>query len=370
MPVRCSRAYLYAQWKEPLKSTIANQIYMEISELSELESSVQSLLGLAKVELEEQRLQQRREEQIQAALNEIKQRLEPLLEQVEAMIKQFDEREISDSSARQKLEEKAADIRRQLEEAPFLAAQTVDRQTIAHEERLLDKQLLEQTNQWRQALKTDLLEMITEQQDFFSATDAAISIRGYLHDLKAINALEEVVEALIHQINILSEEGPVARLRGTHEQTLTFIYNKALENRARVERAAEVQPRTRHRTSEKRPNPYTGLSGKVVVFGGHDRLASSVRNRLRDSGVQLEWCTAQDGLQLAQQIENHIYTADLLLIITGYASHSLTEKAMQVAQKANKTPEMINTTGMTRVLEAIEFGLKTKLLASQYSRSA
>lgn len=347
-----------------------NRIAMDISELNDLESSVQGLLALAKVELEEKRLQQRREEQIQEAVRQIRQRLEPLLAQIEQMIAQFDSQDIVDSAARQKLTAKAEDIRLQLEEAPFLAAQTVDRQLIAYEERLLDEQIQQQTNHWRQALKIDLLDMIAEQEDFFNATDAAISIRGYIRDLKAIGALEEVVDALIDRINCLSEEGPVAKMRGSHEQTLTFIYNKALENRARVERTTEVQPRARHRTSEKRPNPYATLAGKVVVFGGHDRLASSVRNRLRDSHVELTWCTAQDGLQLAQQAENHIYNADLLLIITGYASHSLTEKALQVAQKANKTPEMINTTGMTRVLEAIEFGLKTRLLANQYSRSA
>ena len=343
---------------------------MEISELNELESSVQSLLALAKVELEEKRLQQQREEQIQEALTAIRRRIEPLLSQVEEMIQRFDSQEISDSAARQKLVDKADDLRQQLENAPFLAAQTVDRQLIAYEERLLDEQLLEQTNRWRYALKTDLLDMIAEQEDFFSVTDASIALRGYVHDLKAISALEETVDALIERINSLSEEGPVARLRGTHEQTLNFIYNKALENRARVDRATEVQPRTRHRTSEKRPNPYSSLTGKVVIFGGHDRLANSIRNRLRDSQVDLVWCTAQEGLQMAQQAENHIYNADLLLIITGYASHSLTEKAVQVAQKASKTPEMINTTGMTRVLEAIEYGLKTRLLANQYSRSA
>ncbi|MGB3557707.1 MAG: DUF2325 domain-containing protein, partial [Geitlerinemataceae cyanobacterium] len=238
-------------------------IPMEISELNDLENSVQGLLALAKVELEEKRLQQRREEQIQEAIQAIRQRLEPLLAQIEQMIGQFDSQDIADSAARQKLAAKAADIRQQLEEAPLLAAQTVDRQLIAYEERLLDEQMQEQMNHWRQALKIDLLDMIAEQEDFFNATDAAISIRGYIRDLKAIGALDEVVEALIERINCLSEEGPVARMRGSHEQTLTFIYNKALENRARVERTTEVQPRARHRTSEKRPNPYAALSGKV-----------------------------------------------------------------------------------------------------------
>ncbi|MBO9999755.1 MAG: DUF2325 domain-containing protein [Cyanobacteria bacterium SID2] len=343
---------------------------MDINDLKDIESSVNSLLSLAKAELEEKRLQQQREEQIQEKIREIEQRLKPLLTQVEVMLRQYDVENIDDSVARQKLEDKARELREQLANAPVLASQVVDRQLILYEERLLDEQLAEQTNQWRHALKHDLLDTISEQPDFFSATDFAVAMRGYVEDLKAIGALEEVVETLIDRINELSTEGPVARLRGTHEQTLTFIYHKAMENRSRVERPTEVQPKTRHRSSAKRPNPYASLSGKIVVFGGHDRLATAVKNRLRDSNVELIWCTAQDGLQMAQQAETHIYTADLLLVITGYASHSLTERAMEVAKKADKSPEMINTTGMTRVLEAIEYGLKTQLLANQFSKTA
>lgn len=184
-----------------------------------------------------------------------------------------------------------------------------------------------------------------------------------MHDLKAIGALEAVVDTLITQINTYSEEGPVARLRGSHEQTLSFIYNKALENRARVDRAPDVQPRVRHRSSEKRPNPYGQLEGKVVIFGGHDRLETAIRNRLRDANVNLVWCTAQAGPQIAEQAETHIANADLILILTGYTSHKLTDKAIHAAQRAGKPTEMINTTGVVRVLEAIEYGLKTKQLA-------
>lgn len=345
---------------------------MDISDLNDLENSVQDLLSLAKIELEEKRLQQQRDEQVEQEICKIQQRLEPLLGQVEQMLSQLTLEDFVDSVTRQKLEEKAADLKQKLADAPFLAAQIIDRQMILNEERLLDERLTEQTNRWRQALKADLLEMISEQQDFFSATDAAIAVRAYIHDLKAINALEEVVDLLITQINENSEEGPVARLRGSHEQTLVFIYNKALENRSRVERAPDVQPRIRHRTSEKRPNPYSLLEGKVVIFGGHDRLETVIRTRLRDSEVDLVWCTAQAGPQIAGQAESHIVSADLILIITGYTSHKLTDKAVQAAQRAGKNVEMINTTGVVRVLEAIEYGLKTQQLArrlkSHYSK--
>ncbi len=342
---------------------------MHTSELDDLEASVQDLISMAEMELEEKRLQQQREDKIQRAREDLEQRLLPLLEQVNKALSLFAPDD-TDSIARKKLEEKAADLRYKLDHLDLLAAEVVDEELIANEENLLGQRDLERDNRWRQTLKADLLEMILEQDDFYKATDAAIAIRGYMHELKIIGALDEVVDALMRQINDHSEDGPVARLRGTHEQTLNFIYNKALENRSRVERIPDVQPRIRHRSSEKRPNPYSQLEGKVVIYGGHDRLETAVRNRLRDSKVTLIWCTAQSGLQMADQAENHVSTADLVIIITGYASHKLTDKAMQAVQQAGKTPQMVNTTGMIRLLEAIEYGLKTKLLMSQYSKSA
>ncbi len=341
---------------------------MDNSELDILESSVQDLLSLVKQEVEEKRIQQQRDQYVQKMVDEIEQRLKPLLEEVEHTLAQISADDVSDST-RQKLDEKAADLRQKLADAPLLAARLADQQMILNEERRLDERNAKQLEEWRYQLKDDLMEMILEQQDFYSATDAAVPVRSHLQDLKEIGALEEVVDALINQINAHSSEGPVAKLRGSHEQTLNFIYDKAMENRSRVERPPNVQPRTRHRTSEKQPNPYTQLEGKVVVFGGHDRLETAVRNRLRDSNVTLVWCTAQSGLQIAEQGENHIYNADMVIVITGYASHALTEKAMQAAERAGITPEMINTTGMTRVLETIEYGLKTRLLQRRMNYS-
>jgi hypothetical protein len=342
---------------------------MDIFELDELEDSVSHLLLSAKAELEQKRLQQQRDRQVQEAVNQIESRLKPLLEKIELMLQEFALEGVN-GTTRELLQQKAEDIRKEMAEAPILAAQVADRQFILQEERLLDERIAVQTTQWRHELKADLLEMIEAQHDFFSATDAAIAIRGYIADLKAVGALEEVVESLIDQINSYSEEGPVAKLRGSHEQTINFIYNKALENRSRVDRAPDVQPATRHRKSEKRPSLYTDLYGKVVVFGGHDRLETAVKNRLRDSEVNLIWCTEQGGLQLAAQGESHIASADLIIIVTGYASHSLTERAIETCKRVGKTPEIINTTGMTRVLETIESGLKARLLARRWNHSS
>lgn len=349
---------------------LKERMTVEIPELNHLETTVNDLLSMAKLELEEVRLQQQREQQIEMAIEQIHQRVEPLLEQLQAMWQEYQQAEIEETPGRQKLEEKIAELRGYLENAPLLAAQAVDRQLILNEERLLDRWQAEQLDRWRQSLKADLLATIAEQTDFYSATDTAIAIRGYMEDLKAIGALEEVVEALMAQINYYSQEGPVAKLRGSYEQTLTFIHTKALENRERVERVRCVQPKVRHRTTEKQPHLYTDLKGKVVVFGGHDRLEAAVKKRLRYSEVELYWCSAQSGLQLAEQTSDRIANADLVLIITGYASHALTEKAEQAAQRANKQPEILKTTGMTRVLEAIEYGLKTRLLAHHCFKSA
>lgn len=340
-----------------------------IHEISDIEASVQDLLSLAQTEIEERRLQEHRDAQIEQTTAEIIDRLQPLLEQIETSLEQFRKEGYTDSISYKKLLAKAEEIQQKIADAPMLAALTVDQHMLLNEERLLNERQGEQINIWRRHLKEDLLEMINEQDDFFSATDAAIAIRGYMIDLKAIDALNEVVGALIDRINSLSKEGPVAKLRGSHENTLNFIYNKALENRAKVERPYEVQPRLRHRPTDKRPNSYGDLIGKVVVFGGHDRLETAVRNRLRDATITLVWCTAQAGPQLMEQCESHISTADLVIVITGYASHKLTEKAMRAAERSGKSVEMINTTGMIRLLEAIEYGLKAQQLA-QHLRSA
>lgn len=337
-------------------------------ELENLEASVENLLATAKNHLEEQKLQQQRDEQYQEIVRQRENKLHPLLKKVEEMISAYKAEGYHNAEMIQQLQQKADDIRKEIAEIPEKAAEIVDSQLVLREERLFEEKARVQVQRWQSDLRDDLLDMIFEQRDFFSATDAAIAIRGYVDDLKDIGALEEVVDALINQINEHSEEGPVARLRGTHEQTLNFIYNKALENRSRTDHHPNIQPKSRHRKSDKRPELYADLSGRVLIFGGHDRLQTAVRNRLRSSQVELQWYTEQDGLQLSAQGEMQVNNADLILVITGYASHSMTERAMEACKKANKKYEIINTTGMTRVLESIEAGLKTQQLAQLWNK--
>ncbi|MFO0210685.1 MAG: DUF2325 domain-containing protein, partial [Pseudanabaena sp.] len=95
---------------------------MHISELDELEASVSDLLTMAKVELEQNRLQQQRERQIQEAVAQIEGRLKPLLAKVEQMLEEYNrEGGTPDSETKLRLEKKAADIRQEIAEAPTLA---------------------------------------------------------------------------------------------------------------------------------------------------------------------------------------------------------------------------------------------------------
>lgn len=337
-------------------------------ELENLEASVENLLSAAKNQLEEHKLQQQRDAQYQEIVRQREAKLHPMLKKVEEMISTYRAEGYNDAGIIAQLQEKAADIRKEIAEIPEKAAEIVDTQLILREERLLEEKAKEKQQQWQLQLRDDLLDMIFEQQDFFSATDAAIAVRSYVEDLKGVGALEEIVDALINQINEHSSEGPVARLRGTHEQTLTFIYNKALENRSKTDHHPNIQPKSRHRKFDKRPELYADLSGKVLVFGGHDRLQTAVKNRLRNSQVELQWYSEQDGLQLSAQGEAQVGKADLVLIITGYASHSMTERAMEACKKVDQPFEIITTTGMTRVLEIIEAGLKTQQLAQLWNK--
>ncbi|OLP19776.1 DUF2325 domain-containing protein [Leptolyngbya sp. 'hensonii'] len=338
---------------------------MNISILDDLEQSVTELISSAEVELAEKQLQQQREQEVEVAVQEIRDRLTLLLDQVTQTLEKFESNSVTDSLTRKKLEEKQTYLLEQLDNVYLLAAQVVDARLLQEEEQILNRQVSRELEQWRQGLKADLLEMIRDQEDFFDATDAAITVRGYLNELKEMGALEEVVEALVDQINRTSARGPVARIDNSHEQALFFIYTKAMENRSRTGRTNDIKPQTHHRKSEKQPNPYLELEGKVVIYGGHERLEAAVRSKLRGSNVVLVWCNADSGPSLWEQAESHLISADLVFIITTYTSHKLTEKAKLSCSKAGKVPQMLNSGGLTRTLEAISYGLKTQLLTRQ-----
>ncbi|MEM9246594.1 MAG: DUF2325 domain-containing protein, partial [Cyanobacteria bacterium P01_F01_bin.153] len=130
-----------------------------MTELDELENSVQALVKNAQEEIETRRLEKQRDSCYQDALGEIKKRLDGLLTSVVEALAQLPEAEFSDSVNRRQLLETRASIEKQIEDAPIKAAEIADRQLILQEERLLEEKQHKQDRIWRSQLKEDLLDM-------------------------------------------------------------------------------------------------------------------------------------------------------------------------------------------------------------------
>lgn len=339
--------------------------------IAELEKKTQALIASGVSELKEIEAQQQRQTQIAEIAEEIRQRLVPLVEKVETLIRQFAQQAVSNSLTLKQLEQQKETLEAQIQQAELTAEAKLDEKLLQEEERLLAKQDAESLREWRVRVKEELIELIEEQDDFYRATDVAISIKGYADDLKEIGALEEVVDHLIEQINRYDRKNdpgnPAAKFRVSYENTLNFIVGVAHKNR----QAAIDPPRTEFTSRQVKPSNRTtacvGLSGKVVIVGGHDRLETAVRNRLRQSEVELVWATSQTGPGIWAQVETQLSGADLVIVLTGYASHKLTEKVL--GGKGGRTPTYLTTTGMTRLVEAIEVGLKSQQLSQQLGKS-
>ena len=246
---------------------------MDITELNELESSVQDLISAAKVELEAKRLEKQRDEYYQHALAEIEARLNAVLAQVQTTLKELPADEFGDSITRRKLQEKEADILQQLADAPRLASEAADRQLILQEERLIEERLLDQTNRWRYELREDLLDMIRDQQDFYSATDAAVAIRGYMHDLKAIDALTEALEAFQTLKSMLpglcqTESARLYPVAGDFLRVVTLTLMAWAIHRLESASGANFRPSRCSRSSRKASTGLRAPSAAICGTGG------------------------------------------------------------------------------------------------------
>lgn len=344
--------------------------------IDDIRRQVEALLKSGSAELEELEVQNQKEIKLANAAEKIRQELTPLLEQVEALIAKFKKQGITDSDNFNQLKAQREVLKTQIKEAVITAEEVLEEELLQEEERLLAKQGAEDLKAWRMQVRDELIELIEEQEGFYDATDTAIPIKGYADDLKEIGALEEVVDKLIEQINRYDrkkeETGvPTARLRGTYAETLLFIADLAMKNRqgATYPQAEEFTAKRTKPTSK--PVACEGLSGKVVVVGGHDRLETAVRNRLSQSDVELSWATSQTGPGIWTQVATQVPTADLVIVLTGYASHTLTDHVMgdNKTDRHGKSPTYLTTTGMTRLVEAIEVGLKTQQLSQQFGGS-
>lgn len=331
-------------------------------DIAALQADVNGLITFAETELEEQRLQQERTSRINETIKSLEPQLRKIQQSIQAKLTSYANQKIADSLTKSRLEEQLKTVEEKLSQLDLVAMEIVDADVLKQEERLLERQLAAETQAWREELKLDLLEALEREANFFAATDAAVEITQYLDDLKAINALGEVAAALVEAINRNSDQGLVAKHRRTDEHTIRVSYEKAMENRGRANQPRVAKAKTNHRQTEQRPNPYQDLQGKVVVVGGHAQLETHVRKRLLNTAVEVFWCSATLGSRPLEQTMNQLESADLVLLLTGPAAHPESSQVINAAKRVDKEIVRINCSGLTRILEAIAYGLKAKQL--------
>ncbi|MGG6267220.1 hypothetical protein [Leptolyngbya sp. AN10] len=225
----------------------------------------------------------------------------------------------------------------------------------------MSKHQTEKLMQERHRRAEQLLDQIQSQTNYYDASYLAVEVYYYCEDLKAANRLDEVVECLYTQIQALSEK-PIT-LHGTALQKLTIMEAHAnrlwsqsqIEPKAISEKSAKPESE-RNDSSEK--GSYTHLSGKVVVFGGHTTTRTYVKSRLPK--VHFVWSTVEDGLRIADQAVQHIRTSDVILLLTGDTSHTVTRKAATELRRLKKQPIELNHEGVSAIVEKIAWKLMFK----------
>lgn len=275
-----------------------------------------------------------------------------------------------------KLAEKLLEIRQGESQEPIdWVGQLIEerRQQQAHEE--ADTQLRrrerEDLQRRRHEKKRQLLATIAAQENYYEASDLAIEVHHAKEDLKSLEALEEVVNALLNKINDCNREGSPIVIAGTPEWKLSRMYEKATKLRQqKYPPHLTLVPPSRSSSSRcvrsddsdndgESLDPYAELAGKVVIFGGQNNVKVQVEECLRQSKVHLVWCTAEDGDQWAKQTESHIAQSDLVVIITGRGTpHKQTISAKRVAKNFRKPLiQCDRASGKDSLLEHIKTGL-------------
>ncbi len=275
-----------------------------------------------------------------------------------------------------KLAEKLLEIRQsQPQEAVDWIGQLIEerRQQQAREE--ADTQLRrrerEELQRQRHEKKRQLLATIAAQENYYEAADLAIEVHYAKEDLKSLESLEEVVNALLNKINDCNREGNSIVIAGTPEWKLSRMYEKATKLRQQHSShvtlvtpsgnpsRSSVTASDPSNHADEIPDPYAELAGKVVIFGGQNNVKVQVEECLRQSKVHLVWCTAEDGDQWAKQTESHIAQADLVVIITGRGTpHKQTISAKRVAKNGRKLlTQCDRASGKESLLEHIKTGL-------------
>lgn len=342
-----------------------------VLDIETYEKAVQRAISRAKREYGEEQLLKEKSNRIKQVIKERSEALSGLLGRIETALKEY--KLATSSVAIKTLTDLRVEIKKEIKDIDFVAVEIVDTEFLDREEELFREQEEQEANRWRLDLKNDLLEMLDDCNNYFAATDSALTIKGYLEDLEAIGATGEVADALVDKINALSSKGDVAKRRQTDADTILFIASIAMNNRSSKGGSSfsEPQPQSRHRGEMvSRPDPYKDLSGTVVIAGGHEKLQRHVANRLAHSDVTLYWSPVDANAKTATQVAEHVNSADLILVLSSYASKQSTASVEKAAKAAGHEVVYITTTGTTRLMEAIAVGLGTQQLTQKFAKRA
>lgn len=226
----------------------------------------------------------------------------------------------------------------------------------------LSKQQAERLTQERHQIADQLLERIAEQTSYYEASYLAMDVYHYREDLKGVDRLEEVVEALYNQVQANSDQ-PV-NLYGTAIQKLKIMdaHARKLWSQQQAEPKPVVEKKSNGRVEEteksEKTESYAHLRGKVVVFGGHTTTRTYVKERLPK--VYFVWSTVEDGLLIVDQAVQQIQTADVVLLLTDDTSHTVTRKAVAELKRLKKQPIELHHEGVSTIVEKVAWKLMFK----------
>lgn len=225
----------------------------------------------------------------------------------------------------------------------------------------LSRQQAEKLAQERHEITQQLLDRITEQTSYYEASYLAMDVYHYREDLKGVDRLEEVVEALFNQVQSLSAQ-PI-NLYGTAIQKLKIMdaHARKLWAQAQTETRPAPEKKTKavsESEAEEKSDAHRNLRGKVVVFGGHTTTRTYVKERLPK--VQFVWSSVEDGLLMADQAVQHIQTADVVILLTDDTSHTVTRKASAELKRLKKQAIELHHEGVNTIVEKIALKLLFK----------
>ncbi len=323
--------------------------------------------------------QKEREHKVQLYCEQVRQRLYPLQEQLTASLEECsslgDDHPVYLDLLSQ-LNQVAEQIEHPYPLAEQLYEEELERERIQEQQKEWEEQVLveeqrmeEEINRWRQDLFQDLLHTIDTSENYFEASDLAIYIRDYKEDLIAIDVLETVMQYLIERLNELNTKDTVLELRHPIEVTLDRMVDFALKQRVQQSNFFKTntppsQLRQSHRRQAERPFQYSGITGKVVVFGGHPRMQRNVARRLPD--VNLVWFNQDDSVTSMSDRAEVVRDADLVILVTAYTSHKVQKIAQASCDAYGVDLAYQNSTGIRPMLELIAVELKKSQLAGRF----